>query len=118
MSFYNKALLYDTNLPLLNLIGSTGSAVFLVLSFIVGRLLDAGYFRYLTVAGWALTTLGMFTLSQTSKIAETADGLRHVGDYGAIWVTHGLTPGLGMACLFVSSSQSQSRPDSRTKTRY
>jgi MCP family monocarboxylic acid transporter-like MFS transporter 10 len=105
MSYYNETFLFDTNLPLLNLIGSTGSAVVLLLSFVVGRLLDAGYFRYLTAAGWLMESLAMFTLSQATKLRQTVHGIHLVGDFAPIWATHGLVLGLAMAFLFVSSSQ-------------
>jgi MCP family monocarboxylic acid transporter-like MFS transporter 10 len=100
-SFYMESLMPSTPIYLLNLIGSTESFVVLVLSFAMGRLLDAGFSRYILGAGWALVSLGMFTLSVSS-----GDGQRNDGNYALIWVTQGLTLGLGMACFFVASSQS------------
>jgi MFS transporter, MCT family, solute carrier family 16 (monocarboxylic acid transporters), member 10 len=106
-SYYMETLLPGRDLLLLNLIGSTESFIVLFFSFIVGRLLDAGYYQWLTGAGWILVSLGMFALSQTTKVL-TQNAVAHtVGNYGLIWATQGFTTGLGMACFFVSSSQSE-----------
>jgi len=110
LSYYRETLLSDTDTLLLNLVGSTESFVVLLFSFVVGRLLDAGYYRWLTGGGWIFVSLGMFTLSQTTTGVPGSDGERHVGKYGLIWLTQGLLTGLGMACLFVSSSQSKLVP--------
>lgn len=68
---------------LLNLIGSTQSFVVLLLSFIIGRLLDANYARYLIAIGAVLVTLGHFLLSIVN-----GDGIiRDSGSYGATWVS-------------------------------
>lgn len=91
----------DIPIYLLNLIGSTESFVVLVLSFAVGRLLDAGFSRHLLGVGAVFVSLGMFMLSLSS-----GSGHRGEGNYSLIWVTQGLTQGLGMACFFVASSQS------------
>ncbi|TLD20099.1 MFS general substrate transporter [Venturia nashicola] len=99
-SFYMESLMPDIPIYLLNLIGSTESFVVLVLSFAVGRLLDAGFSRYLLGAGAFFVSLGMFMLSLTS-----GSGGRGEGNFVLIWVTQGLTQGLGMACFFVASSQ-------------
>jgi hypothetical protein len=101
-SFYLQHLLPNHDIMLLNLVGSTESFIVLLFSFVIGRLLDAGYARYLLVAGWILVSLGMFTLSLSS-----GDGQYKEGNYALIWVTQGFTTGLGMACFFVSSSQSK-----------
>lgn len=100
-SFYMESLMPDAPIYLLNLIGSTESFVVLVLSFAVGRLLDAGFSRHLLGVGAVFVSLGMFTLSLSS-----GSGGRGEGNYALIWVTQGLTQGLGMACFFVASSQS------------
>ncbi|QDS71550.1 hypothetical protein FKW77_005522 [Venturia effusa] len=99
-SFYMESLMPDIPIYLLNLIGSTESFVVLVLSFAVGRLLDAGFSRHLLGVGTVFVSLGMFMLSLTS-----GSGHRGEGRYSLIWVTQGLTQGLGMACFFVASSQ-------------
>lgn len=100
-SFYMESLMPDVPIYLLNLIGSTESFVVLVLSFAVGRLLDAGFSRHLLGFGTVFVSLGMFMLSLSS-----GGGTRGEGKYALIWVTQGLTQGLGMACFFVASSQS------------
>ncbi|KAJ9666537.1 hypothetical protein H2201_003460 [Coniosporium apollinis] len=99
-SYYKQHLLAGTDVLLLNLVGSTQCFVVLSLSFVVGRLLDAGYSRWLTGVGGILVTLGMFMLSLCSGNGGQGDG-----NYGLIWLTQGLITGLGMACFFVSSSQ-------------
>lgn len=68
---------------LLNLIGSTQSFVVLFLSFIIGRLLDANYARYLIATGTVLVTLGHFLLSVVNGDGITRDS----GSYGATWVS-------------------------------
>ncbi|KIW02883.1 uncharacterized protein PV09_05933 [Verruconis gallopava] len=98
-SYYEELLMPEKDLYLMNLIGSTESFVVLVLSFIVGRLLDAGLSNIVLPSGFVLVTLGMFLLSLSG--GETYNS----GDYGHIWLTQGLTTGLGMACFFVASSQ-------------
>lgn len=100
-SFYLESLMPGIHIYLLNLIGSTESFVVLLLSFAVGRLLDAGFSRYILFAGFVLVSTGMFTLSVSSGAGNRVDG-----SYTLIWVTQGLTQGLGMACFFVASSQS------------
>jgi hypothetical protein len=105
-SYYLQHLLPGIDPLKLNLIGSTESFFVLALSGITGRLLDAGYYRMLTGAGWGLISAGMFSLS-----GANGDGLDGQGNYGLVWVTQGFVLGLGMACFFVTSSQSTiSRP--------
>jgi MCP family monocarboxylic acid transporter-like MFS transporter 10 len=101
-SFYMESLMPNIPIYLLNLIGSTESFVVLSLSFAMGRLLDAGFSRYILFTGWILVSTGMFTLSVSS-----GNGRAGQGNYSLIWVTQGLTQGLGMACFFVASSQSE-----------
>lgn len=101
-SFYRQHLLPGRDNSLLNLVGSTQSFVVLLLSAPVGRFLDAGHIRILTIAGTTLLAVGMFMLS-------LANGEAHYnnGNYGLIWLTQGLITGLGMSCFFVSSSQGE-----------
>lgn len=99
-TYYKEMLLPGYELYMFNLIGSTESFVVLVLSGVVGRLLDAGLSKFVLPTGFVLVSLGMFTLSQSSGDTEGS------GNYIHIWLTQGLTTGLGMACFFVSSSQS------------
>ena len=99
-AYYKEHLLPSSDLLLWNLVGSTESFIVLILSFVVGRLLDADHSRQLIGAGGILVTLGMFTLSAANGEGDEGDG-----NYGLIWTTQGLVMGLGMACFFVSSSQ-------------
>lgn len=102
-SYYLQELLPGRDQYLLNLIGSTQSFVVLFLSFIVGRLLDAGHARLLVGCGTILVTLGMLLLSFVN-----GDGSYNSGNYALIWLVQGFITGLGMACFFVTSSQGQS----------
>lgn len=99
-SFYVGHSLRDNDQLQLNLIGSTESFLVLLFSAPVGRLLDAGHFRYVIGTGAFLVPFGMFMLSIAHPNGENA-----IGKYVNIWVTQGFVVGLGMACYFVSSSQ-------------
>jgi hypothetical protein len=109
-SYYKEELLPGRDILLLNLVGSTESFIVLVNSFIIGRLLDGGHARIILFVGWVFVSLGMFMLSFSS-----GDGRYNEGNYGLIWATQGLTTGVGMACFFVSSSQSLSTSPSLRK---
>lgn len=108
-SYYKQHLFISKDLLLLNLIGSTESFVVLILSFVIGRLLDAGYYRYLTATGAVLVSLAMFMLGVGNPLEmENLEGAtRDQGNYINTWLTQGFVLGLGMACFFVSSSQSK-----------
>ena len=93
-------LLPNKDILLLNLVGSTQSAVVLALSAVVGRFLDAGHSRALIATGTVLVSLGNFLVS-----VSAGAGTYGSGNYGLIWLTQGLISGIGMACFFVSSSQ-------------
>jgi MCP family monocarboxylic acid transporter-like MFS transporter 10 len=84
----------------LNLIGSTESFLVLAFSGPIGRLLDAGHYRWVIGTGTFLVPFGMFMLS----VAHPSDP-NAMGNYINVWVTQGFVVGLGMACFFVSSSQ-------------
>jgi hypothetical protein len=99
-SYYVGNSLRDNDQLELNLIGSTQSFLVLLFSAPVGRLLDAGHFRYVIGTGAFLVPFGMFMLSIAHP---TVEGAR--GSYINVWVTQGFVTGLGMACYFVSSSQ-------------
>ncbi len=104
-SYYLQHLLPQIDTLKLGLIGSTESFIVLVLSAVTGRLVDAGHYRILTGTGWGLVSIGMFTLSGVN-----GNGLDGEGNYGLVWTTQGLILGLGMACFFVTGSQSTSLP--------
>lgn len=96
-SYYKQHLLPGHSMALLNLVGSTQSSFVLLFSIVVGRFLDAGHFYRLTCTGAVLVTLGSFLLS-----------LEAVTDYFVfVWLTQGMVMSLGMACMFVPSSQSE-----------
>lgn len=99
-SFYRTHLLTTTDTKLITLLGATQCFFTLIVSFAMGRFLDAGLHRYLAAAGASITTLGMFMLSLTS-----GDGGLDKGNYTYIFLAQGLCIGLGMACVFVYSSQ-------------
>jgi len=86
----------------LNLIGSTQSFIVLLLSNVVGRLLDAGHSRKVIGCGTFLVPFGLFMLS----VAHPSD-VEALGNFGSIWATQGLVVGLGMGTFFVSSSQGE-----------
>jgi hypothetical protein len=104
-SYYLQHLLPQIDSFKLGLIGSTESFIVLALSGITGRLVDAGHYRMLTGTGWGLIAIGMFTLSGVNGNGQDGEG-----NYGLVWTTQGLILGLGMACFFVTSSQSTSLP--------
>lgn len=99
-SWYKQHLLPGKDLLFWNIVGATECFIVLLLSAVVGRLLDAGNARYLIAVGAFLVTLGMFLLSVVN-----GNGGYNDGNYGLIWLTQGFIVGLGMACFFVSSSQ-------------
>lgn len=103
-SYYVGNSLRDSDQLRLNLIGSTQSFLVLLFSAPVGKLLDAGHFRYVVLTGSILVPFGLFMLSIAHP---TGDG---PANFGSIWATQGLVVGLGMACFFVSSSQSTCVP--------
>ncbi|KAJ4290971.1 hypothetical protein N0V90_010167 [Kalmusia sp. IMI 367209] len=83
----------------LNLIGSTQSALVLLFSAPVGKLLDAGHFRYVIATGTFLVPFGLFMLSVAHPTGDAP------ASFGSVWATQGFVVGLGMAFFFVSSSQ-------------
>ncbi|KAH7055781.1 major facilitator superfamily domain-containing protein [Macrophomina phaseolina] len=99
-SYYKDVLLPETNALFFNLFGATDCFMVLILSGIVGRLLDAGYYKQLIGTGAFFVTLGFMLLSLVNGNGEWKDG-----NVALIEVTHGIVAGLGMACFFVSSSQ-------------
>ncbi|TKA74847.1 hypothetical protein B0A55_05333 [Friedmanniomyces simplex] len=99
-SFYDSVLLPKADNLLMNLIGGTMCFVILLLSFVVGRLVDAGHIGKVLFTGTILLGAGTFSLSLVNGDAGEGDG-----NYGGIWATQGFLTSLGMACHFVSSSQ-------------
>ncbi|KKY14706.1 putative mfs monocarboxylate [Diplodia seriata] len=71
-SYYKDVLLPDTDALYFNLFGATECFMVLILSGVVGRLLDAGYYRYLLGTGTFLVTLGFMMLSiSNGNVAAT-----------------------------------------------
>ena len=101
-SYYVGHSLRGTDQLELNLIGSTQSFIVLLLSNVVGRLLDAGHSREVIGCGTFLVPFGLFMLS----VAHPSD-IEALGNFGSIWATQGLVVGLGMGTFFVSSSQGE-----------
>lgn len=99
-SYHNDHLLPGKDILLWNLVGSTESAMILFLSFLVGRVLDAGYVRHCVGVGTILTGLALFMLSVCS-----GGGGQGEGNYILIWLLQGPIQGFGMAFFFVTSSQ-------------
>jgi MCP family monocarboxylic acid transporter-like MFS transporter 10 len=99
-SYYVGHSLLGTEQLKLNLIGSTQSFLVLLLSNPVGRLLDAGYYRYVIGFGSVFVPLGLFLLS----VVHPSD-VHALANFGSIWGLQGFVVGLGMAPFFVSSSQ-------------
>ena len=100
-SYYMLTLLPKEDLLRVNLVGATQCFVILFLSAVTGRFLDAGHFKELLILGTFLLGLGSFLLSVMNGGGEYDEG-----NFGLIWLTQGFLMGLGMACFFVSSSQS------------
>ncbi|KAF1812724.1 MFS general substrate transporter [Eremomyces bilateralis CBS 781.70] len=99
-SHYMQHLMPNRNLLQLSTIGSTESFLILIFSGIVGRVVDAGMARQLTIIGSIFVTMGMLSLAFCA-----GDGKFGQGNFTSIWVCQGLLQGLGMSCFFVSSSQ-------------
>lgn len=95
-SYYKQHLLPAQSNATLNLVGALQCFIVLGLSMVVGRILDAGHFYRLTITGGILVTLASFLLSIRAITLQ----------YGSILAVQGVLMPLGMACMFVPSSQS------------
>jgi len=111
-SYYVGNSLLETDQLELNLIGSTQSCLLLLFSAPAGKLLDAGHFRSVVATGTFLVPFGLFMLSVAHPTGDAQ------ATFGSIWATQGLVVGLGMACFFVSSSQSTSTRDASTNIQH
>lgn len=99
-SYYSQHLFVGKDLLLFNLIGATQCFIILLLSSLVGRLLDAGHAKALAATGTILCFVGNLSLSFVN-----GQGRSGQGNYPLTWVCQGLINGLGMSCFFVTSSQ-------------
>lgn len=97
-SYYKQHVFQQSSTAALNLIGAMQCFIVLTLSIFVGRILDAGHFYRLTMTGAVLVTLASFLLSIPAITNE----------YAYVVLTQGTLKALGMSCMFVPSSQSQS----------
>ncbi|MCJ1469127.1 hypothetical protein MMC07_007760 [Pseudocyphellaria aurata] len=76
----------------LGLIGGTQSFLVLLLSIVVGRLLDVHKHRWISITGLFLVVLALLLLSVVGQ------------NYALIWLTNGFVAGVGMSCFFMYSS--------------
>ena len=113
--YYDEDLLLAATDTTIGLIGGIQAFIVLLLSIIVGRLLDAKFHRLVVAVGGILTWLGHFCLSFNSM-----QGSQGQGSYGLIILTQSVVAGIGMSCFFTHSShcaiqvrKSSSRPYSR-----
>ncbi|KAK5113805.1 hypothetical protein LTR62_003189 [Meristemomyces frigidus] len=83
------------------MIGGTQEFLVLLLSMIVGRLVDANHHAKVITIGTILVALGMFL--QTVVHAQKPDS--QTTTFALLWLTQGFITGLGMSCFFVTSSQ-------------
>lgn len=97
--YYDEHLLLGATDTTVGLIGGVQASMVLLLSFIVGRLLDAKFHRAIVGVGGILTWLGYFCLS-----FNTLEGPGNQGSYGLIILTQSIIAGAGMSCLFSHSS--------------
>ena len=98
--YYDEHLLLRATDTSIGLIGGLQAFMTLLLSFVVGRILDAQYHRVVVGVGGALTWLGCFCLSFNSL----QGGPEGQGSYGLIVLTQSIITGAGMSCLFMHSS--------------
>ncbi|WPG97845.1 MFS general substrate transporter [Acrodontium crateriforme] len=99
-SYYSQHLMPDEPIVQFNVIGATQSFVILALSFVTGRLLDAGHSLKLLIVGALLIATGSF-----SQPFVNGDAGKNSGNYGLILLTQGIICALGQACFFVAASQ-------------
>ena len=83
----------------LSLIGGTQSLLMLGLSFIMGRLLDAGFHRPIAAGGVVSLSVGFLCTGFAG----------HKSHYGLLWLTNALLVGLGLTCFFVFSTHNAIR---------
>ena len=98
--YYDEHLLLDATDTAIGLIGGVQASTTLLLSFIIGRLLDAKFHRSVVAMGGFLTWLGYFCLSFTE--CDTPKERRSC--YGLILLYQSIVAGAGMSCFFMHSS--------------
>lgn len=97
--YYDEHLLLSATDTTIGLIGGLQAFMTLLLSFVVGRLLDAKFHRTVVGVGGFLTWLGYFCLS-----FNNLHGSKNQGSQGLIILTQSIIAGAGMSCLFMHSS--------------
>lgn len=97
--YYDEHLLLGATDTTIGLIGGLQAFMTLLLSFIVGRFLDAQYHSVVVGVGGFLTWLGYFCLS-----FNVLQGPENQGSYGLIVLTQSIMAGAGMSCFFMHSS--------------
>ncbi|CAF9918312.1 MAG: hypothetical protein ALECFALPRED_000642 [Alectoria fallacina] len=101
--YYDDNLLLEATDTTIGLIGGTQAFIVLLLSLIVGRLLDAEFHRVIVGVGGFLIWLGYFCLS-----FNTLQKAENQGSYGLIIVTQSIIAGAGEETV---SSMSYGRAD-------
>ena len=98
--YYDEHLIPDATDTAIGLVGGVQAFMTLLLSFIIGRLLDAKFHRSVVAVGGVLTWLGYFCLS----FNELAAGEKGRGCYWFIVLMQSIVAGVGMSCFFMHSS--------------
>lgn len=102
--YYDEHLLLGATDTTIGLIGGLQAFLALLLSFIVGRLLDAKFHRTVVGVGGLLTWLGYFCLSFSGVYGAKGEKKRDQGSYGLIVLSQSIIAGAGMSCFFMHSS--------------
>lgn len=97
--YYDEHLLLGATDTTIGLIGGLQAFMALLLTFVVGRLLDAHFHRTIVGVGGFLTWLGFFCLS-----FNNLHGSKNQGSYVLIILTQSIIAGAGMSCSFMHSS--------------
>lgn len=90
--FYDEEFLLSRSDLQISLIGGTQSFLVLLLSLVVGRLLDARMHRWILAFGAVTLVMALVCLSFAGQ------------NFALVWLTSGFTGGLGMTCFFMYSS--------------
>ena len=98
LRYYDEQLLPGATDTAIGLIGGVQAFMVLLLSFIVGRLLDAKFHPTIVGVGGILTWLGYFCLGFSLQ------GTENQGKYGVVFLTQSIIAGVGMSCFFTHSS--------------
>ena len=96
--YYDEQILLEATDTAIGLIGGVQAFMVLLLSFIVGRLLDAKFHQTIVGVGGILTWFGYFCLGFSLR------GPENQVRYGVIILTQSITAGVGMSCFFTHSS--------------